>query len=515
MASIRLIGVGFRFGDAVDLLESVELTLGSGWTGVVGPNGAGKTTLLRLLAGELSPTLGEIVWTPSQPLVALCPQDVELDDAVRELALAWDKRSRRWRKRLGLDEDELERWDELSPGERKRWQIAAALAQEPDVLLLDEPTNHLDEAARALLVGALGPFPGVGLVVSHERALLDELTTTTLRVERGGVQVFPGPYGAASEAWAAARASTLREAAERSHAVRRARRQLAVARDERAGAEKSIRRRPKSPRDSDGRSLNRKGRAARAEATHARRLGAMKTRVARTEQAAVAVDVELGGEVVFRFEPAPKPVIATIDGPLMAGARTLAERMSGTVHRTSRIHLRGPNGAGKSTLLSLLVGAARVPPERMLVLPQELDRAARALALEEARRLDPEPRGRAMQLLALLGVDPGRLLASELPSPGEARKLVIAAGLAREVWCMFLDEPTNHLDLPSIERLERALVAFPGAIVLASLDAAFAAAICETTWPIGELAQTGGVVEHAALSGELGADGVPRACTPS
>ena len=89
-----------------------------------------------------------------------------------------------------------------------------------------------------------------------------------------------------------------------------------------------------------------------------------------------------------------------------------------------------------------------------------------------------------MQLMSVLGVDPAALLASELPSPGEARKLMIAAGLGRQVWCLLLDEPTNHLDLPSIERLEVALAAFPGPVVLVSHDSVFAGAICDEAWTL-------------------------------
>lgn len=102
--------------------------------------------------------------------------------------------------------------------------------------------------------------------------------------------------------------------------------------------------------------------------------------------------------------------------------------------------------------------------------------------MRAARELAPESRGRLLGLVAALGVEPDALLGSPRPSPGEARKLALAEGLARRVWLLVLDEPTNHLDLPSIERLEQALGAYPGAIVLVTHDEPFAASL--TTTPL-------------------------------
>jgi ATPase subunit of ABC transporter with duplicated ATPase domains len=90
----------------------------------------------------------------------------------------------RIRGRLALDPAAIARWTSLSLGERKRWQIGAALVETPNVLLLDEPTNHLDTRARELLVAALARFRGIGVVVSHDRALLDALTEMTLRLSQ-------------------------------------------------------------------------------------------------------------------------------------------------------------------------------------------------------------------------------------------------------------------------------------------------------------------------------------------
>ena len=108
--------------------------------------------------------------------------------------------------------------------------------------------------------------------------------------------------------------------------------------------------------------------------------------------------------------------------------------------------------------------------------PQEISAATARQAAAALRRLPPEVRGRVCTLLAALGTDPQAVLQAPQPSPGEARKLLIAQALGRHLWAVVLDEPTNHLDLPSIERLQSALAAFPGALLVVTHDETFAAA---------------------------------------
>ena len=116
-----------------------------------GARQVGKTTLLRLVDGTLRPATGTIRLDPSAAVVAHCPQTADtIDETIAELATAYDGDAQMWRGRLALDPPSLERWDTLSPGERKRWQVGGALLRRPDVLLLDEPTNHLDDTARRL-----------------------------------------------------------------------------------------------------------------------------------------------------------------------------------------------------------------------------------------------------------------------------------------------------------------------------------------------------------------------------
>ena len=102
---------------------------------------------------------------------------------------AWELRGR-----LGLEEDWIGRWDSLSHGERKRAQIAVALWRRPSVLAIDEPTNHLDREARRMLAEALRRYDGIGLLVSHDRELLDELCRQCVFVEPPVVTVRPGGY---------------------------------------------------------------------------------------------------------------------------------------------------------------------------------------------------------------------------------------------------------------------------------------------------------------------------------
>ena len=158
---------------SIPLFENLQFSVQSGWTGVCGANGAGKSTLLQLIAGKLLPAEGKV---RSSGAVVLCEQRTDVAPVrAWEFIEDYSASSYQIRVGLGIEDEWIERWDTLSHGERKRLQIGTALWQEPAVLLLDEPSNHLDCESVEKVSQTLRAFAGVGLIVTHDRQLLDEL----------------------------------------------------------------------------------------------------------------------------------------------------------------------------------------------------------------------------------------------------------------------------------------------------------------------------------------------------
>ncbi len=160
------------------LFDSVSLRIHKGWTAITGPNGSGKTTLIKLIGGLLSPSSGSIA---APGLFYYCEQKTDnIPEGFKEFLDSYDPVSFRLKSSLEIEDEWVYRWNTLSQGERKRCQVAAALFFNPDILAVDEPSNHLDLESKEFLFNALKSFSGIGLLISHDRKLLNDLCTNTL-----------------------------------------------------------------------------------------------------------------------------------------------------------------------------------------------------------------------------------------------------------------------------------------------------------------------------------------------
>jgi len=475
--------VGFTHaGSAQTIFSHLRLTLPTGWTGIVGPNGAGKTTLSRLAVGLSTPTLGRVT-APGRAI--LCDQrtDAAPDDLIR-LIESDDPLARRVASRLGVAGDWAERWDTLSHGERKRAQLAAALAGDPTVLAVDEPTNHLDAEAREMVKDALQAFDGLGLLVSHDRALLDALCGRCLFLENGEVTLRPGGYTEGSAQAAVERETLERRAEETSRGLKRLRREYVERRERVDKGERDRSKRGIAAKDHDAKARVDAARVSDGKSGNSlRQLDGRLRRAETVAEMVVHRGFALG--VVLPGERSGRRVdLALPPGELALGPERRLRHPALTLRPGERVALVGPNGGGKSTLIRRIVAVLEGGPVRVVHIPQEID-ADRARAILEAfRSLPPDALGRAMTLVRRLNSDPGRLLAGGAPSPGEARKLLLAGAVERRPNLVILDEPTNHLDPGAAEQLEAALIGCAATILVVSHDRVFLERVTDRSWRI-------------------------------
>jgi ATPase subunit of ABC transporter with duplicated ATPase domains len=183
--------VEYSYSSSVEaVLKHITFEARSGWTGIVGENGSGKTTLLLLAVGAIAPSAGSVK-TPEH--IRYCPQRTDsLPKGWEDFFSSADNEVGRLMDYLHIEYDWPYRWDSLSHGERKRLQLAIALACNPALLAVDEPTNHLDTEAKSLIGAALEHYTGIGLLVSHDRALLDRLCHNCLFLAAGNAALRPG-----------------------------------------------------------------------------------------------------------------------------------------------------------------------------------------------------------------------------------------------------------------------------------------------------------------------------------
>jgi ATP-binding cassette subfamily F protein uup len=482
------------------LFADVTLTIRRGEkVGLVGRNGAGKSTLGRVLAGLEDSDGGHIArrrgatfgYLPQEPRFS---SGLTIREVVLESLDAWSETRARFdalTAQIGLETDPeaqarlaaeqaevaetLERlggWEReheaeataghlgladpnrrvetLSGGEARRVALARLLVSAPDLAILDEPTNHLDlETIEWLEEHLRDRFPGALLLISHDRSVLDHVTTRTLEIHEGVVRSFDGGYAAYLIAKAEREAHADRTERNRQNFLRR--------------EVEWLRRQPKA------RGTKQKARIARAEAI-------LERQAPRVERNA---ELKLGAERLGKTILELQGLVVERDG------RRLIDGLDLALSPGERIGVVGPNGSGKTSLL-LAILSELVPAAGRIVVGSNTkigyldqaragldDRASvREAAVGDATEVElGEERLKVGSYLERFLFDrrQQRLAVGEL-SGGERARVCLARLLAKKCNLLLLDEPTNDLDVATLGALETMLLDFGGSAILVSHD---------------------------------------------
>ena len=493
MALLTLQNAHLAFGLA-PLLDGADFAIETRErVGLIGRNGAGKSSLLRILAGTQMLDDGvlalqsglRVATVPQEPafagdetvfsavsngvrvarelrdryeaLAAAGGDEHELADLQHEIdavdGWAWESKVETTLSQLSLPGST--KVSTLSGGLKKRVAIAQALVAAPDVLLLDEPTNHLDLAAIAWLETLLTGFKGSAVIISHDRAFLDNVVTRIIELDRGKLTTFPGNYAAYE---------TQKAAQLEFEATVNAKFDKFLAQEEvwiRKGVE--------------ARRTRNEGRVRRLEALRNQRAAR------RDSLGRVKLEITSGGQ-------SGKIIAELTDVCKSYGEKVIVKDFTATILRGDKVGLVGPNGIGKTTLLKLILGQIEADSGKIRTgtnmqiayFDQMRDGLNEEATLGEFISPGSDwievgtKRTHVMTYLQDFLFSPERANAQvKMLSGGERNRLLLARHFAKEANVLVLDEPTNDLDIDTLELLEDKLANYEGTVFIVSHDRRF------------------------------------------
>ena len=475
MSLVTILDAHLAYGDR-PLLDGARFSMQVGERiGLIGRNGTGKSTLLKVIAGSLQMDDGElqrrdglrIASVEQEPLLPAAPTIGESllllaseRSALARAAVASDDRER-WRftsrlneylHRFELDADKSP--DTTSGGERKRAALALALTLEPELLLLDEPTNHLDIDGIATIEDLLIKVPA-SIVITHDRAFLDRITTRIVELDRGVLRSYPGNFAAYETR------KTEGLAAE----------DVTNRRFDKFWAQEEVWIR----KGVEARRTRNEGRVKRLERLRVERV----ERRERVGNVKLSLDSgERSGKLVAELENVTKRF----------GERAVLRNVSTRIMRGDRVGLIGANGAGKSTLIRVILGQLEADSGTVRLgtnlqvayfdqlreqLDEELTVADTISPGSDWVEIGTERKHITSYLADFLFPTQRAKSPVKMLSGGERNRLLLARLFARPANFIVLDEPTNDLDIESLELLEQKLQEYPGTLLLVSHDRRF------------------------------------------
>ncbi len=445
---------------------------------LVGKNGAGKTTLLRLIAGEYQPTSGRISRETDMtigylPQVMLHQDGCTLREDVMSV-FAHEDESEQARRiaemdrtiiGLGFERRDFDRQlSEFSGGWRMRIELAKILLRHPDLLLLDEPTNHLDIESIQWLEDFLRQSPSAVLLVSHDRAFIDNVTTRTIEITLGRIYDYNVPYS---------QFVTLRQERHEQQ-VRAYMNQQKMIHD----TEEFIER-------------------FRYKATKAVQVQSRIKQLERLER--LEVDLEDTARLNLRFPPAPR----SGDFPLIVedlrkdfGEHNVFHDVTFTIRRGEKVAFVGKNGEGKTTLVRCIMnqldylGTLKIGHNVKIGYFAQNQAALLDENLTVFETIDyvavGDIRTKIRDILGafMFGGEASDKKVKVL-SGGERSRLAMIRLLLEPCNLLILDEPTNHLDMPSKDVLKAALKDFNGTVICVSHDRDFLDGLVEKVYEFG------------------------------